>query len=548
MKHFNKLTLILILLSGLLLRVLELSSDPPRTLSRSDGIYTDEGLRAHNARNKVLFNEWIIDEYNEPYYVYPIYTVSLYSFFKIFGISLFTLRLHSIMYVIISIILIVFTVHKSKYDYLTILLFLIFISYSALLIMCNRIGFLENQLLFFISVMMFMYSYASKDVKYWMPIGGTAVISFFVKPTVVFILPILLLLVIIDSFDINNNRLPSLKKFSAIWFMTGFIFCATLFIFYWVKPHYDNIRYFFMSMVNYTPRIHTNPHVFFKNIIDENNLSHTFFRTPCLFCISFCYLITNFKEIINRKLPRIEYFLVLWFFIGLIFYLIQPYKPTRYFFLLIVPMCLLSAIGLDRFYRTVTRNKYMDKIYVSGLIFILSFTLILSIRSQINIGNSPGISIKSIIFLSIITMLLGSVFVFRFFIYLTIKYRITIISLYIVSFLFVNVSFYREWMSNLTYKIYNTSHQLCSDIPHNSVIASATFGDELSLYNKHKFPLGWLPLFGKFESQQKWTHILLNLNEKDLFLKYLPNLFDQTIIIREYDTPLGTYTLYKIEN
>ena len=57
--------IIFIVLFGL--RLIHITADPPANLSWSGGLFFDEGALAHNARNKVLFGEWKLDEWNDFY-------------------------------------------------------------------------------------------------------------------------------------------------------------------------------------------------------------------------------------------------------------------------------------------------------------------------------------------------------------------------------------------------------------------------------------------------------------------------------------------------
>lgn len=55
----------------------------------------DEGVWAHNARNKALFGEWRIDEWN-PMFVSPVFTGLEFLSFSVFGVGLWQARLVSI--------------------------------------------------------------------------------------------------------------------------------------------------------------------------------------------------------------------------------------------------------------------------------------------------------------------------------------------------------------------------------------------------------------------------------------------------------------------
>lgn len=53
----------IVVLLGAYLRFSHLSADPPPDLSWSQGPYTDEGAIAINARDKVLWGEWKMDDF-----------------------------------------------------------------------------------------------------------------------------------------------------------------------------------------------------------------------------------------------------------------------------------------------------------------------------------------------------------------------------------------------------------------------------------------------------------------------------------------------------
>lgn len=81
----------LILLVALLPRLLFLGADPPQDLQQA--FLFDEGLWAHNARNRVLFGRWIMDDHNPPLFMTPLYTFVLAASYQIAGVSLATTRL-----------------------------------------------------------------------------------------------------------------------------------------------------------------------------------------------------------------------------------------------------------------------------------------------------------------------------------------------------------------------------------------------------------------------------------------------------------------------
>ena len=82
------------LLVALALRALFPLADPP-WLSTIGITWHDEGVWAHNARNKALFGQWRLDQWN-PMYVSPVFTGLEYLSFSAFGVGLWQSRVVSI--------------------------------------------------------------------------------------------------------------------------------------------------------------------------------------------------------------------------------------------------------------------------------------------------------------------------------------------------------------------------------------------------------------------------------------------------------------------
>jgi 4-amino-4-deoxy-L-arabinose transferase-like glycosyltransferase len=82
------------LLVALALRALFPLADPP-WLSTIGITWHDEGVWAHNARNKALFGQWRLDQWN-PMYVSPVFTGLEYFSFSAFGVGLWQARVVSI--------------------------------------------------------------------------------------------------------------------------------------------------------------------------------------------------------------------------------------------------------------------------------------------------------------------------------------------------------------------------------------------------------------------------------------------------------------------
>lgn len=89
------LALVLVLLVALLPRLLVLDADPP---SKVLGAFlSDEGWWAQNARQRVLFGQWIMDDHNPALFAAPAYTAAVTAVYHYVGLGLAETRLASVL-------------------------------------------------------------------------------------------------------------------------------------------------------------------------------------------------------------------------------------------------------------------------------------------------------------------------------------------------------------------------------------------------------------------------------------------------------------------
>lgn len=146
------ITFFFILTLAAVLRLQHIKADPPPLLvhlTRSAGIYFDEGMYCHNARNKILFGTWVRDDWN-PLLYNAILTGIYYVGFKVFGISIVTVKVANILFGLLGITFLYLAIRRylSESQALAIACLFAFDFYWT---MYNRIGLLENfSSLFFI--------------------------------------------------------------------------------------------------------------------------------------------------------------------------------------------------------------------------------------------------------------------------------------------------------------------------------------------------------------------------------------------------------------
>ena len=116
-KEISKQTVWLILgitlLVGFFLRINGLTADAPRDLTWSLSPYTDEGFMVQNAKNKVLFGHWLLDDFFRMA-VSPLFSVIMFFNFKLFGFGFSQARMVSVLFGLGTILLTFFILKRES--------------------------------------------------------------------------------------------------------------------------------------------------------------------------------------------------------------------------------------------------------------------------------------------------------------------------------------------------------------------------------------------------------------------------------------------------
>jgi 4-amino-4-deoxy-L-arabinose transferase-like glycosyltransferase len=131
----------LILLIALVPRLLFLGADPPQDMQQAF-IY-DEGLWSHNARNRVLFGQWILDDHNPPLFMTPLYSLVLAAVYQIAGVSLTSTRLLAALGGSLSCV-VVFGLLRAWYPLRQAIVAPLLLALSYFMLSYNRVAFTES--------------------------------------------------------------------------------------------------------------------------------------------------------------------------------------------------------------------------------------------------------------------------------------------------------------------------------------------------------------------------------------------------------------------
>jgi len=317
------------ILFSLLGRFYELDMDP---FNYDDyGIaWGDEGGYIHNARNKILFNDWKLEnDLWNPLYISPIFTYLKFISFKIFGVNTFAMRLVPAILGIVSILIVSFLLilKKPKEG----IIYFILLSTNITLIAFSRVAMLECVVLFFILTILGLIIYNKKYS--WIMAGFLMPFLFFSKIiSIFFILAIPLSLILYYLIYKSKQSLKSLFNI-----VIGGLVSIVLWSF-WLLPRLDD--WLFMNFGLYSSRISIG---LFKVIATISctlrfSLLNQMIIVLTIASIFFTVLLLRKKQ----KIPFIDFFLIISLMLFL-FQILLTDAPLRRFVMIMPIILLISA-------------------------------------------------------------------------------------------------------------------------------------------------------------------------------------------------------------
>ncbi len=191
-------TLIVLGFLGLVsIRFFHLNADPPLTFPngwRAYEPFTDEAAKAYQARNRVLFGKWNtseLDQYRFWKVLSPVWCYPLFVWFKAFGVSYASLRLFSVFWFVIGMILIALVFARSPLKHAGVYAVL-FYTLNFYLYIFSRLGLMETMLNTFL-LLAFCLLVMSARKKWLFPLSLLAFLAaYFLKQNALLLAPVFL--------------------------------------------------------------------------------------------------------------------------------------------------------------------------------------------------------------------------------------------------------------------------------------------------------------------------------------------------------------------
>ncbi|PYT06504.1 MAG: hypothetical protein DMF60_09285 [Acidobacteria bacterium] len=385
------LAICVILAAALLLRVINLDADPSPLINRD--FITDEGWWAHNARNAFFYGQWRIDEYNQGLYSAYLYTALLYFTFKLFGITLMTLRALSSLGGWLTVVLL-FLLVRRDISTRAALLASVLLGFSNLHIIYSRTGFVESTMVFFMALALWLWSMRSEHYLFASLSGIAFALTLLTKITAIYFLPGLALV----TLAVSIRR--SVRRRDAVLFLTGGCVVGAVYAIFFVVPNLDDWLRLNMSLgsgaewpTGFSGRI--------QSVLKL--LGSTFYaQAPLLTAlslVSLCLLVVNaardgaIKAIRNAgELEITSAMLLIGYLLSLSF---TVYQPERRFLPILFLMVILSAAVLEKgwalFQQLANPHYQMSAIGWFAVLFVLPALGILELRWR---ALGPDLSLR----------------------------------------------------------------------------------------------------------------------------------------------------------
>jgi len=404
--------------------ILFLSSDPPH-ISWSQDVATDPPQYTYFARNNVLWGSWDLFGHNRfIFFLKSFSTVASYLVFSVFGTGRFQANLVAVILNLLTLAFL-FLALKKVFNKRTAFLSLFFLGINFVFIMYGRNPFLEISALFLLVLGFYFMVSSFKKNLLLIPSGICfAAGIFFGKTMAAFILPACLGVLLLWMFEHSYSSIRKVNFKPLILFGSGFTAVFLFWLFFSYLPAKREVAGYLGEQAL---GLYGFP-VALQSITGFASALFTFgrdlfYRMPVVFLLSFLGLLLFFrdgdsiKELVKRRDHRskVNFFLALWFLVCFFLLMVLNYRPLRYQFYLIPPMCALAGVWLNSLFSGFASKRNRSPKALFWIAFVIATTFLVNYviityhrlsQKQIQLTSSLGISL-------VLTLIIGGLYFWR---------------------------------------------------------------------------------------------------------------------------------------
>ncbi len=523
------------------MRFIHLGADPPETISISMGYMSDPGPYVHNARNKVLFGKWEIDNWNLMY-ITPIPHYLTYLIFLVFGVGITQMNLLPALFSCF-VLLFTYLICKKNFDsnFAFIGTFLLGINY--IFTMFSQVAVRVMPMLFFVVLTLYFLSIKNNIKKINLFLAGAmCFFAFTVKGTFLQILPAIILGLLFYYFFQFREKPRKIIQ-DIVLFFSGIASVLIIWLLTIYLPHKDA----------FLPYGHSNfkwltPHSFPELLKNFWNRPLFFFMNMEIVTLlsSLCLLSIAYKVFINpKKITLVTWVCGFWVLSNTVYFSSIYYRPTRHFIPVILPIIILATTHLYNFFKIKKLQRPQKKPIL--FFFFLFFWCIYSFSSMIILigrPNSLSLMLRYLffsaglsLFATIAVYILFLIWPKNFFLSLSLKLKTYIILLLILISAVLNILPYIDWAANVRYDRKNISKDLGKIFTFINI--GGLVSPVLSLENKHKahpYATDYINRGLDFIDRYNITHVLLTTHAEEItnYKRDFPEYMKKAKLIARY--------------
>ncbi len=320
----------------LCLRLFLLTADPPYDLSTSGGPYGDPGGYSFNARNKVLFGTWEVDDYNMMHLSFPPHLMTYLSF-KVLGVGLAQQNLVPVLFSM-GILVLFFLILRDRFSYVWALGGTLLLGLNYLFLMYSRVANRVMPPLFFILLGLFFLQKKGHKAGYDMGAGTSFFLALISKSVIFYVLGSIGIAYL--AFSLLYQRVKETSKHVTFLAM-GVLAPGILWFLFIYIPHRDFIHSFSELNVKFLiPRAHLP--TLLRNFWTRPPILLEHMPIVCVLA-ALGSLVLLSKLTAKVKLPLIDWIFLLWFLSGYAYYAVIQQRVSRHVIPQIIPLIFLTV-------------------------------------------------------------------------------------------------------------------------------------------------------------------------------------------------------------
>jgi hypothetical protein len=546
-KGFPLLTAFLLALL-LCIRLFLITADPPYDLSTSGGPYGDPGGYSFNARNKVLFGTWEVDEYNMMYLSFPPHLMTFLSF-QLLGVGLAQQNLVPVLFSMGSLLLF-FLILRRRFSYAWALGGTALLGLNYLFLMYSRVANRVMPPLFFILLGLYFLQKKTRSPVFLFAAGMSFFSALISKSVVFYILAGIGIGYLV--YALLHHEIKEIAKQIAFLAM-GALVPGMPWLFFIYIPHRDFIHSFSELNVKFLiPPAHLPTLI--RNFWTRPPILLEQMPIVCvLAALASLILLSNLVREI-KKIVLVDWIFLLWFLVGYLYYALIQQRVPRHVIPQIIPLIFLTiSFGHHLLSRTSTAEKKPR--FLSALLLFLWFLFPVSMGLKYLAKQFPQVFTGQKI-LNLALLALSSGLVFLFFVcvkawskrktaILPLSFKRALVFILLALVLILQGSRYLQWALHPQFQFKQASQDLGKALTKATI--AGLWAPVICLENKHRahesFP-DFVNDQKDFLEKFKITHVFASTAFNEQEIKYYRQRFPEPMRKAQL---LAKYIIWKAE-